>query len=260
MQQEKLNKIKKFKNIIFVDLETTGTNPEEDKIVQIGAIYYDDQGVRYELDELVNPEVDIPEAVSQVHGIREEDVADSFTFRELMKSTDFLQWLETSQAFVAYNALFDFQFLQNELSALGYDIDISEFAIIDPLKIFQKHFNHQLDNAYRYYCDKELIGGHSAIVDIKATEEVLSAQLNKYQEEYQGKTWQDIQGATYGERIVPGKWFKVDGKDFIFKMGKFRGQKASSEHLDYLKWMRNNVDLTRAEKDLIDDRFLTGYE
>ena len=62
--------------IVFFDLETTGTNINTDRIVEICYLKVFPNGNEEAKTLRVNPEMHIPEASSAVHGIYDEDVAD----------------------------------------------------------------------------------------------------------------------------------------------------------------------------------------
>lgn len=59
------------------DLETTGLDPEQDAVVEIGAVKVRDHKIVTEFRALVNPERDIPEDVIKLHGITEQMVANA---------------------------------------------------------------------------------------------------------------------------------------------------------------------------------------
>ena len=82
--------------LIFFDLETTGTNTAQDRIVQIGAIKIQPvhpfgDGTREEKNILINPGIPIPAGATAVHGISDEDVKDAPVFRRISKA--FGEWL-----------------------------------------------------------------------------------------------------------------------------------------------------------------------
>ena len=71
---------------VVVDLETTGLNPDEDKIIEIGAIKFVD-GVETETFEtLVNPGMPIPDFITRLTGIKDEDVKDAPAIDEVLAS------------------------------------------------------------------------------------------------------------------------------------------------------------------------------
>ena len=66
--------------LVFFDIESTGTNPYRDRIVEIAVIKVMPDGTREEVVRRINPTIPIPEGASAVHGIYDADVADAPTF------------------------------------------------------------------------------------------------------------------------------------------------------------------------------------
>lgn len=79
-----------FKNLFLnrplavIDLETTGTDPKTDRIVEIGVVKIFPDGSRDDRCRRVNPGVPIPEAATAIHGITDADVKDTPTFEILV--------------------------------------------------------------------------------------------------------------------------------------------------------------------------------
>lgn len=97
-----------FMRFIAFDLETTGTLPGVDRIVEIGALRFIDGHVDAIYSTLVDPRIPIPEGASRVNGIYNDMVAGKPTIESLLDSfADFCG----SDPLVAHNAAFDFQFL-----------------------------------------------------------------------------------------------------------------------------------------------------
>lgn len=71
--------------IVFFDLETTGTNINTDRIVEICYLKVYPNGNEETKTMRINPEMHIPEASSAVHGIYDADVADCPTFKEVAR-------------------------------------------------------------------------------------------------------------------------------------------------------------------------------
>lgn len=91
----------------FVDIETTGSNPQESELLEIGAILYQGGKVlkRFESYALVKS---IPPIIEEITGITFEDIKDAPTAKEVLS-----QFRETlgNSIFVAHNANFDYVFL-----------------------------------------------------------------------------------------------------------------------------------------------------
>src|SRR6478735_8480671 len=103
----------------FVDLETTGTRAEADRITEIGIVRVDvHEGVAQQVAEwstLVDPEVPIPSAIQVLTGITDAMVASAPTFSTI--AGDVSQML-AGRVFVAHNARFDYGFLKHAFARL----------------------------------------------------------------------------------------------------------------------------------------------
>ena len=106
--------------ILSLDLETTGLDVVNDRIVQIGA--FSMQGVRREslpvLDCLINPGVPIPAASTRIHGITDADVADSVAFNEIV--SDLVNALE-GRVVIGHHIEFDLAVLRHEAARAQLD-------------------------------------------------------------------------------------------------------------------------------------------
>lgn len=71
--------------LVFFDLETTGTNINTDRIVEICYLKVYPNGNEESKTMRINPGMHIPEASSAIHGIYDADVADCPTFKEVAK-------------------------------------------------------------------------------------------------------------------------------------------------------------------------------
>ena len=169
----------KLKNpLTFFDLETTGTNVVCDRIVELSVVKVMPNGEKIIKTSKVNPTVPIPAETSAIHGIYDEDVKDEPTFKNIAKSL--AKFLEGSDL-AGFNILkFDVPMLVEEFLRAGVDFDISKRKLVDAQKIFHMMEKRTLSAAYRFYCDKNLEGAHSAEADTLATFEVLMAQVDKY--------------------------------------------------------------------------------
>lgn len=234
---------------VFVDLETTGTNPAKDRICQIAIIKIDGS----EWDSYVNPQMPIPQDSIQIHGITDAMVKDSPKFEDIADIV--IQTLEEAEIFVAYNALFDFQVLQYELfNTVKYNLCERDFIFVDPYKIFKTQFPQNLSNAYKFYTGKDLVNAHSAIVDIRATKEILDKQKLAYPEFFKQPP-KLIEEQTLGDMSIIGKWFKQEKGKIVFSQGKFKGIKVETglrDHANYLKWIHGLEDTSLSEKRYIE--------
>lgn len=166
--------------ICFFDLETTGINVAKDRIVEIAILKVFPNGNKESHTWRVNPEMKIPDEVIKIHGISNEAVANEPTFKEL--SGRIYQFIKGCDL-AGYNSnRFDIPLLAEEFLRAEIDFDIKNVLAIDVQTIFHKMEKRTLEAAYKFYCNKDLIGAHSAEADTHATYEVLKSQLDKYPE------------------------------------------------------------------------------
>ncbi|MBR9914548.1 MAG: 3'-5' exonuclease [Algicola sp.] len=167
------------KPICFFDLETTGVNITNDRIVEISILKVHPNGKEETYTQRVNPTIPIPPAVTQVHGISDADVADKPTFKEISK--DVHNMIKDSDLGGFNSNRFDIPLLAEEMLRAEVDFDMKNRQSIDVQTIFHKMEQRTLSAAYKFYCDKNLDDAHSAEADTLATYEVLKAQLDKYE-------------------------------------------------------------------------------
>ena len=225
--------------LVFFDLETTGVNINNDRIVEICYLKVYPNGNEESKTLRINPEMHIPEQSSAVHGIYDEDVADCPTFKEVAKQI--ARDIEGCDIAGFNSNRFDVPLLAEEFLRAGVDIDMSRRKFIDVQVIYHKLEQRTLSAAYKFYCDKDLEDAHTAEADTRATYEVLKAQLDRYPEalqndmaflsEYSSFTRNvDFAGRmVYDEQGVP-----------TFNFGKYKG-KSVEEVLrrdpGYYSWM-----------------------
>lgn len=226
------------KPIVFFDLETTGVDVAKDRIVEISIMKIHPDGKKEVKTRRVNPEMPIPKESSEIHGIYDEDVKDEPTFRALAKSL--AQFIGNSDLAGFNSNKFDVPLLVEEFLRVGVDFDLENRKLVDVQNIFHKMEQRTLVAAYKFYCDKELTNAHSAEADIKATYEVLEAQIEKYDElendvSFLAEFSQRNRNVDLMGRIV----LNDEGVE-VFNFGKHKG-KAVTEILEkqpsYYAWM-----------------------
>lgn len=166
------------KPICFFDLETTGVNISKDRIVEISILKVFPNGNKESKTWLVNPEMEIPKEVIEIHGITNEKIANEPTFKELAK--DIHNMIKDSDLGGFNSNRFDIPLLAEEMLRADLDFDMKNRLAVDVQTIFHKMEQRTLSAAYKFYCEKELEGAHGAEADTNATYEVLKAQIAKY--------------------------------------------------------------------------------
>ncbi len=174
--------------LAFFDLETTGVNVGTDRIVEIAILKAMPDASEVLYHKRINPQMPIPLEASLIHGIYDADVAESPIFTDVAE--EIITFLGDADL-AGYNSnKFDIPMLLEEILRSGFKLDMSTRKFVDVQNIFHQMEQRTLKAAYKFYCDKELLNAHSAEADIRATYEVLLAQI----ERYDGKAFEDRHG------------------------------------------------------------------
>lgn len=227
--------------LVFFDLETTGVNISQDRIVELSLVKQHPDGHLESRTWRINPGMHIPAEASAVHHITDADVAHCPHFAD--KAEEILAFIKNSDL-AGYNSNhFDVPLLQEELLRAGCDYDIKkEHHLIDAFVIFQKHTPRTLTAAYKHYCGKDLEGAHGANADTLATREVLLAQLQQHRDVPQ--TVEDLEKYTTVTAFadMAGRLCYDANGVVCFNFGKYKGQSVKDVFLmdgSYYAWMIN---------------------
>jgi len=97
------------------DVETTGLNSGQDRIVEFGAVKFDRQGPLARYSTLINPGIPMPADAGKVNGITDAMLAGQPPIEEVMP--DFLGFIKNT-VILAHNAPFDIGFVNESLARL----------------------------------------------------------------------------------------------------------------------------------------------
>jgi len=165
--------------LCIFDLETTGTNITQDRIIEIAVVKMMPNGEVIRKADLINPTIPILPESTAIHGISNEDVKDKPTFKDVAR--DYFRFFEGADL-AGYNVLrFDIPMLVEEFLRVGVEFDYARKKIIDAQRIFHLMEKRTLAAAYRFYLNKEFQNSHTAEADTEATMEVLLAQVERYE-------------------------------------------------------------------------------
>lgn len=225
------------KPICFIDLETTGINVSIDKIVEIAIIKILPDGTKQIKRKLVNPEMPIPPASTEIHGISDDMVKDAPNFKAI--ANEVKQFIEGADMGGYNSNRFDIPMLNEEFLRAGIAIDMESRKLLDVQKVFHMMEQRTLSAAYKFYCNKNLEDAHTAEADAMATYEVLEAQVARYPN--LGNTVDAIVKFTGEDQIVDfARRFIMDNGVETFNFGKHKGKPVTQVLKDepqYYDWM-----------------------
>lgn len=170
--------LKLKKPLVFFDLETTGLDLYNDRIVQIGVIKFFPDGKKIEYNQLVNPNIPISKESSDIHKITNEMVKDKPLLGDI--ATQLAELFDNADLGGFNIKFFDIPMLQNEFQRIGLSLDLDNIKIVDAMTIFKLKEPRTLSVAYEKYCGRKMENAHDAMADIKASVEVLEGQLKFY--------------------------------------------------------------------------------
>ena len=220
---------------IALDTETTGISTDEGhRVIEIGCIEIENRRITgNEFHCYLNPEREIDEGATRVHGLTLEKLSNEPLFKEVAK--DFLNFVSGAELII-HNAAFDVGFLNKEISLLEWDENsIEEHALVmDTLKMAREMHpgkKNSLDAlCVRYEIDRSMRQVHGALIDADLLAKVYLAMTG-------GQDALDLDQPVLisQERQTKNK----ENKNISLKV-----QKASidelSEHEDFLSMMKKN--------------------
>ncbi len=164
--------------LAVLDLETTGTNPSQDRIVEISILRLSPDGSEELLSQRVNPRVPIPSDATAVHGISDADAAGAPTFSE--EAAEIASFLEGCDLAGFNVTRFDLPMLEAEFQRAGFNFSREGRSVIDVMTIFHQKEPRDLAGASKFYLGRDMVDAHSSESDARTALDVLTAQVERY--------------------------------------------------------------------------------
>lgn len=225
--------------ILFFDLETTGVDPEEDRIVQFAGIRTTPNHEPVEFTFKCNPEIEISEGASRVHGITNEEAKQYAAFDAF---SDKLYRMAHGAIWAGYNNFkFDIPMFMNEFKRRG--LKVPECAgVLDGYKLFTHFYGpagkgkRTLKAAHVHYCGYEFEDAHDAVADIKATINVFENMIIEHGDDL--KMFLKVSEATPLKIDFKGMFiFDPKRKVAVLGYGKYKGVPLAEVPVSYFKWI-----------------------
>ncbi len=177
-----------YDTYVSIDLETTGLNPKRDKIIEIGAIRVEQGEITKEFSTFVNPGRKLEERITELTGIRDEELANAPELEEVFP--ELLEFMG-DLPLLGHRILFDYSFLKK--AAVDRKVTFERSAV-DTLQIARKYLPQLPHRKLEYLCQYYEIPHHAhrALEDAKATDQLFRKLVELfYQEETVGKVAKD---------------------------------------------------------------------
>jgi len=227
------------------DLETTGVDVANDRIVEIAIFSVDPESGtngRPLFDRRINPGRPIPKEASDIHGITDADVKDCPNFRQV--ATTVASFLE-KQVVVGFKSnTFDVPILCEEMARAGEKFDWRSVTWIDAGNLYTILDPRTLAAAVEKYIGRQAAAehaekAHGAAADAAVVAGILQGMVERHPEILGGKTPQEIATiARFGNAIADpaGKFYRDANGAACYAFGKHKGLTLESE-IGYARWM-----------------------
>lgn len=154
----------KFKNLAFVDIETTGADFTRDRIIEISVLRMENGRLKKKFTTLINPEIPLSPFITQITGIQPKDLEKSPSFFDIHE--ELLDTLDDC-IFVAHNVMFDYSFIKTEFNRLGKKFNSKTLCTVKLSRhLFPNEFRHNLDSIIERF-GFECLHRHRAYDDAK---------------------------------------------------------------------------------------------
>lgn len=167
-----------MKYVVF-DIETTGLDTKNDRILEIGAIKVEDGVVTEEFNEMMNPGIPIPAVVSSINNIYDDMVVDKPFPGVILQQ--FYNFYKDCDYIIGHNAKrFDYPFLVSEFSR--YYVKTEEIEVKDTIWVAKRKIRNLRSYSLAALCQTFLIenkDAHRALSDVYATHEVYLKLLER---------------------------------------------------------------------------------
>lgn len=167
------------KDFVVFDIETTGLNKFQDKIIEFGAVKIRDGKIIEVFEEFVNPEMILSDFTTELTGITNEMVSNAETIDIVLPK--FIEFIDNC-VIVAHNAEFDVGFIVAKTNENNINFKPLYMDTLYISRSLHPDFkNHKLDTLAKNY-RVSLLNHHRASDDARATAEIFIKMLQEFEE------------------------------------------------------------------------------
>lgn len=229
--------------VVFFDLETTGTDHQRDRIVEISVVRVCPMPVAIEAPRTwrVNPGIRIPKESSAIHGIEDEDVAEAPSFADL--ASELVELFKDCDLGGFAISRMDVKLLNREFERAKANFSLNGARMVDAQVIFHRREPRDLSAAMKFYRGRELEGAHGAEADTLASLEVFAGQLERYEDlPVEVAALDEVTQSQHDAYVDRERRFVWRDGEPAFNFGKLRGKSLRAAAGDpseraYLRWI-----------------------
>ncbi len=242
-----------YQKYLILDLETTGLDPINDRIIKLTTTSFKDE--TFSEPEIkssyFNPKTKISDESTLVHGISNSELEEHKEFKFFAKAI--ASYLENSHiiGFGIYS--FHIPILMSEFLRSDIKFDISKINIIDLKTLYEKLRPRNLQNALKDFCSIE-IDSFDRKTDEKS-EAILELFLSQQSDMLEKNiTMESILNPSKNLLDNNGFLNVSESNEIFFSKGKYQNQSirlVKKENPDYIKWLLENENISPMVKMII---------
>lgn len=230
-----------LRSYIAFDIETTGLSPQDNEIIEIGALKVRDGKVHSRFMEFIRPKSSIPGNITNLTGISNEMVVSAGSLEQILP--EFLKFCE-SDVLLGHNVLFDYSFVKTGADHLGLPFEKDGIDTLKIAKTVHRELpSRSLESLCRHY-RIENTTAHRAYHDALATAKLYQT-LAHYFEEKEPQVFCPVPLVCTTQKSPPATRKQAD---FLMKLARQKGVTPD--------W--NTETLTRKEASRLIDGLLSG--
>ncbi len=215
--------------LFAIDTESTGVDPQKDRIVEIAFAQWTAEGMVKEWQTRINPGISIPAAASKIHGIFDADVVGKPTFKQLAAN---LAGGFSNCDFCGQNCRFDLRILSAEFARASVSWSYSSALIIDSYQLERLAVPRSLSHLHEKYVGLKYDGAHGALSDVRAAATVIVKQLEAHPSLPRDVAkLHELQWL--GQIDADGKFRMVDGVPCFAQWGKYANRPMREADVGY---------------------------
>ncbi|MDR1567239.1 MAG: 3'-5' exoribonuclease [Streptococcaceae bacterium] len=180
-----------------VDLETTGSSPQLDKLIQIGIVFIEHGVVVDSFSQDINPEQKLSAHIAKLTQITDAQLLRAPLFEEV---AELIYTLLKDKIFIAHNINFDYQFLKYQFAQQGFDFDVKGIDTVELTQILYPTLDsYRLEDIARTF-QLQLLQAHQAENDALATAELfihLNQRADELPKQLLGQLFELSRGLSY---------------------------------------------------------------
>lgn len=229
--------------VVFFDLETTGTDHQRDRVIEMSMVRVCPMPVAIEAPRTwrFNPGVRIPRESTAIHGISDEDVAQEPRFADI--ADELIELMRDCDLGGFAISRMDVKLLNREFERAKKPFSLNGARMVDAQVIFHKREPRDLSAAMQFYRGRELEGAHGAEADTLASLEVFAGQLERYEDlPIEVQALDEVTQSQHDSYVDRERRFMWRDGEPAFNFGKLRGKSLRSAAADpseraYLRWI-----------------------